>query len=56
MRPGERELLAIKINKKSENPLKRTVVKNYHFNGNGCSENMCLMAGNSKKQTWMLKK
>ena len=50
MRPGGEEKWAIKLSKTAEIPKERTLVKNYPFNGNGCSEKMCLLAGNTKNK------
>ena len=50
MRPVGREYWAIKIIKTAEKPLERTVVKNYPFNGNGCSDIICILAGNTKNK------
>ena len=50
MIPFGREYWAIKIIKTAVKPLKITVVNNNYFNGNGCSDKMCLLAGNTKNK------
>ena len=37
----------MKIIKTAQKTLERTLVKNYPVNGNGCSEKICLPAGNT---------